>query len=802
MTDTASGILKLNNFRPKWRFALWISLVLSLLFYGAHLWQQGAKIQSDILAILPHLSQDKLSEQALDQVEQRLGNQVYLALLAGEEQAAIQSANLLMQTLKTESDHAFSKIQSGDNQQISDLGAFYYQHRFHLLTQAQAEAISSGHWQTLLASAQAQLYSAFGFASSKLLAEDPLLLLPDNLLALSPNHQFQQQQGVLLTTTSTGFAAIVMAKGRDSAFSPVAQQAQMDAINQGIARVSQDYPDTQILKAGALFHASAATQSAKWEMSRIGGISLIGVLLLVWLAFRSLMPLVLALLTLSCGLLSALIATLSVFGELHLLTLVFGTSLIGMAIDYSFHFYCEKLNTQGNDAGQVIAKITPAMTLALMTSVSAFIAIGFTPFPGMQQVAVFCAAGLVGAYLTIILAFPMLAKSPVSHPRGLTLAHTYLNALHALFSHKAAQFVLLTALSCIMILGLSRLSSNDDIRNLQQAPQAITDEENQLRQLLSGGTDNQFILARSHDEQALLQLLAQLEPVLVAAKDAGEVTQTVSLARFIPSISQQQDNYRLQRKLYEQHLDEIIASMGLTSEISAKIMQALHQAEDNYMTPANVLELANEDMRTLWLERPLTSENALQGDTEFGAIVLLGGINNLAALTQRLNAMDWQNGQVNVIDKVSDISALMGEYRQLTLQLLLWVFALASLLFSIKYGVKLAFAIVAVPMLAIALTLACLGFVDSNLSLFHALALILVLGIGIDYGLFFAEPNASNRGVMMAVFMSACSTLLAFGLLSLSQTNAIHFFGLTLLFGIAFTFLLAPFISFITRKTL
>jgi predicted exporter len=802
MTDSASGRFKLNNFRPKWRFALWISLVLSLLFYGAHLWQQGAKIQSDILAILPHLSQDKLSEQALDQVEQRLGNQVYLALLADEEQAAIRAANLLMHTLKTDSGKAFSKIQSGDNQQISDLGTFYYQHRFHLLTQAQAEAISGGNWQTLLASAQAQLYSAFGFASSKLLAEDPLLLLPDNLLALSPNSQFQQQQGVLLTTTPTGFAAIVTAKGRDSAFSPVAQDAQIIAINQGIARVSQDYPDIQILKAGALFHASAATQSAKWEMSRIGGISLIGVLLLVWLAFRSLMPLVLALLTLSCGLLSALIATLSVFGELHLLTLVFGTSLIGMAIDYSFHFYCEKLNTQGNDASQVIAKITPAMTLALMTSVSAFIAIGFTPFPGMQQVAVFCAAGLVGAYLTIMLAFPLLAKSPVSHPRGLTLAHTYLNALHAVFSQKAAKFVLLTALSSILVLGLSRLNSNDDIRNLQQAPQAITDEENQLRQLLSGGTDNQFILARSHDEQALLQLLAQLEPILTAAKDAGEVKQTVSLARFIPSISQQQDNYRLQRKLYEQHLDDIIASMGLNSEISAKIMQALHQAEQNYITPANVLELANEDMRTLWLERLLTSENAPQGDSEFGAIVLLGGINNLAGLTLRLEETNWLQGQVKIIDKVSDISALMGEYRQLTLQLLLWVFALASLLFSIKYGVKLAFAIVAVPMLAIALTLACLGLVDSHLSLFHALALILVLGIGIDYGLFFAEPNASNRGVMMAVFMSACSTLLAFGLLSLSQTNAIHFFGLTLLFGIAFTFLLAPFISFITRKTL
>jgi predicted exporter len=99
------------------------------------------------------------------------------------------------------------------------------------------------------------------------------------------------------------------------------------------------------------------------------------------------------------------------------------------------------------------------------------------------------------------------------------------------------------------------------------------------------------------------------------------------------------------------------------------------------------------------------------------------------------------------------------------------------------------------------LTLSSLGLLGSPFSLFHALALILVLGIGIDYSLFFAEAKHTSTGVMMAIFMSATSTLLAFGLLAFSQTNAIHFFGLTLLLGIGYTFLLAPFITLITRKT-
>ena len=96
------------------------------------------------------------------------------------------------------------------------------------------------------------------------------------------------------------------------------------------------------------------------------------------------------------------------------------------------------------------------------------------------------------------------------------------------------------------------------------------------------------------------------------------------------------------------------------------------------------------------------------------------------------------------------------------------------------------------------MTLAMLGLFDSPLTLFHTLALILVFGIGVDYSLFFAESKQGN-GVMMAVFMSTCSTLMAFGLLAFSQTPAIHYFGLTLLLGIAVTFLLSPFIYTFTR---
>ncbi|MBB1382720.1 MMPL family transporter, partial [Shewanella sp. SR41-2] len=544
---------------PIGRFVLWVLLLLTMLASGLIQWQQGAHIQTDILAMLPHLQQDKLTETALNRVEQQLANQVYIAVKANNDNQAISAAQQLMDALDKQPQPPFIHIRSGADDHLQDLAKLYFEHRFTLLTAEQAKAIETDNWRQLLNAAQNQLYSAFGFANSQLLSNDPLLMFPANLLALSPNSALRSQQGILLTDTTEGVAAIVMAKGRDSAFSPTAQQQQIQALKSAFSQVTQHYPDVSFLKAGALFHAIAATESAKQEISRIGLISMLGIILLVWLAFRSIMPLFAALLTLTTGVVFAFVATLSIFGELHLLTLVFGTSLIGVAIDYSFHFYCEKQAHPNNNATDTLKQIFPALTLALATSASAFIAIGFTPFPGMQQVAVFCAAGLIGAYLTLLLVFPLLGNHALKPTPGLTLAQGYLALLQRIFTpnqlwQKIAIAALLIGLATILFFGLSQTDSNDDIRQLQQSPAAITTEENQLRQLLSGGTDNQFIVVSGPNEQALLQTLEQLTPVLDKAVTDGELDQAFSLSRFIPSIAKQQQHYQLQQQLYGQHL--------------------------------------------------------------------------------------------------------------------------------------------------------------------------------------------------------------------------------------------------------
>ncbi|WP_373278897.1 MMPL family transporter [Shewanella marina] len=541
------------------RLIIFISLLLLLVAIGIQQWQQGGKIQTDILAMLPHLQQDSLTHSALDRVESQLADRLYFGLVSPKQQDAIAAAKLLIQQLSA-AKQVFTQVESGHNDIATSINKLYFPYRFNLLTQQQQQTLAKNDLTPLINHAQSQLYSAFGFASSQLLSQDPLLLYPANIQALAQSQRLNITDGILMAHEGTNSAAIVMAKGLQSAFNPQAQQAQSAVINHALQLIQQQYPEIHILKAGALFHAQAATQTAKTEISNIGSISLIGVFLLVWLTFRSAMPILMALLTISTGLVIAVVMTLVIFGEIHLITLVFGTSLIGIAIDYSFHFYCERLAQPNFSASRTIRLILPAISLALLTSALAYLGMGLAPFPGMQQVAVFCGSGLIGAYLTLILAYPLLANGKLPQPTWqLSLAQRYLQWIIPANPRTVGRY-LVPVMALFIVVGISQLHSNDDIRQLQQSPASITQSENQLRQLLSGGTDNQFILVRGATEQALLQHLTALTPVLNSAQQQGEIGNFVSLARYIPSQQQQQHNYQLQQHIYGKNLHRLSLS--------------------------------------------------------------------------------------------------------------------------------------------------------------------------------------------------------------------------------------------------
>ena len=100
------------------------------------------------------------------------------------------------------------------------------------------------------------------------------------------------------------------------------------------------------------------------------------------------------------------------------------------------------------------------------------------------------------------------------------------------------------------------------------------------------------------------------------------------------------------------------------------------------------------------------------------------------------------------------------------------------------------------PSVLVALTLlsafAVLG-VETNL--LHAVSLILVMGMGVDYGIFIVDSARERRGLeatLLSLLVSCLTTVLVFGTLALSEHQALRALGTTTGVGILLSLVLAP----------
>src|SRR5262249_44260608 len=90
-------------------------------------------------------------------------------------------------------------------------------------------------------------------------------------------------------------------------------------------------------RAGAVFHAYEAANSAKRDFSWIGAVGFIGTALLILLAFRTASSVVQGLVIVPIAILPGLAVALMVFHTVHILVFVFASTLIGIVSDYAIN---------------------------------------------------------------------------------------------------------------------------------------------------------------------------------------------------------------------------------------------------------------------------------------------------------------------------------------------------------------------------------------------------------------------------------------------------------------------------------
>jgi predicted exporter len=727
-------------------------------------------VRSNVFELLPAADYDPLQEHATRVVDAELGTRLLFFVGHEDREVAKQSVEQLGAALS-----GLELLESvtlrADESEFAAMGTLYYPYRNRMLSDEQLDQVENNP-DAIEAAAIRKLYSPFGAAGD--LATDPFFLFAESLQSLQPaGSTLQLDDGYLWAQRDGRHYILVMANLVSPSLSIGEQDKLATHINTALAGMQAELPQLNVLKTGFSFYAHHATQSAKGEISTIGVGSLIGLLLLVISTFRSLRPLTLIVLSILAGCAVALAVTLSVFGFVHLFTLVFGASLIGVSVDYSFHYIAD--DAFGGDAWTPAAglrNIFPGITLGLATSILAYLALTVAPFPGLQQLAVFSSAGLIGAYLTLIALTHLLRKRFILHDRSIVLhsATHYLRAWRE--SSAKARAIVAGVLVVLVIAGALRLDVNDDVRMLQSQPPELARQEAAIQDMLGIAQAGTFLLVSGDDDESLLREEERTRVRLDEMIGEGLLDSYQAVSRWVPSLERQEKSAQAWNQLMTSRLLTYFETIEVDEEDAAQALEDLTVATPTLNVQTWLAHPASAQFRNLWLD--------IEGPGS-ASIILLFGVDDVDALSG-----------LPAINKGRELSVLFGEYRARVVQMLAMAYVLILVGLAWRYGLRRAAIVLAPPVLAGLLALALVSLAGGALNLFNFLALILVLGIGIDFTIFIAESRHDLASTMFAITLSALTTTLSFGLLSLSSTFAVHSFGITVLIGIACAYLLCP----------
>ncbi|WP_243221460.1 MMPL family transporter [Methylobacter sp. S3L5C] len=782
----------MNVYHPKVTAWLWLLGMLFIGFLGS---QSLTKdwLETGFLALLPVTEQKPEIAKAVRQHNEQLNRKVIWLTGALTSKDAIAHAQQLKQQLQQSG--LFGELmlelpQQTMVKQYQQLFSYRYQ-----LLDAQTRLTLDNNPKDLLAQNLETLYSPIGQMTAADLEHDPLLLFSRYFNAQNPL-KLTVEQGIVILHDADQFWALLLTDLED-------QYLQLDKLETLLALVNSSTAQTQaaggdLMVTGMPLFTAQGSDSARQEISTVGLGSSAGIVVLLLLTFRSLRPLLLSFLAIGSGLFAALVVSVLFFGKIHIITLVFGASLIGVADDYAIHFVCDSFGAKNWLPRQGLRYIFPGLVIGLLTNLLSYAGLVVSPFPGLQEVALFSAVGLLVAWLTVVLLFPLLLTGfkPDHQPLILVCAN-YWQQHWPVWLLKNRHW-LIPFLLVFIAGGLWQLTPRDDVRLLQSAPAELLKTADKIKQLLPVSQENQFFLVSGHDINDWHQHEQQLLERLNLLTQQHKLMAYQGLSGYWPDEANQQTNYRLLDKILYQSglLKQYMMELGFSGQAINTELKQFSEAKNRSISLPEWLVTADETKQQLWLgcdvERCLSR-------------VVLTGITDLPSLAalQSLQGVAW-------VDQVEQLSSLFARYRLSVSLLLIVAYLLVFSGLGLKFGWHNALKITAIPVVAALVSLAMMGWFDQLFSLFNLFALLLVLGIGVDDAIFFfmADSSAalSNETVhdrrastSLAVTLSALTTLLAFGLLAVSSTEIVHAFGFTVATGILTALVLSPLVGHRTQ---
>lgn len=772
--------------RPSaWRAGLGAALVAGLVAFCA----LRLQVVTDITAFMADVADPKLAALSRGMASSELTRTLVLSVSdeRGEPDVAIAGAQALADRLQDRPEVAWLRTGPGELH-AEAIHNLYYPRRFYLLADETAGLQDRLSDDGLRAAAR-ELRRQLGLPTSGVIKQiapaDPLLAYPAQLRRL----EAAQGGGVALRDghfVADDQHALVMLATRSSPFDAADQAPLQAAIEAAFAEVDAQSGGRLVLEqSGVARFALAAETSMREDIGRISTVSLVGIVALFLLMFRSPRLVLLSLAPLVAGVAAALAACLALFGAVHGLTLAFGATLIGVCIDYSVHLFNHHMLDPRGGPRQSARQIWPGLLLGALTTVAGFAGLAWTSFPGLREVALFASIGvLVAAVATRYWLPDLLPMAPKPGWLQRRAAAGLARVVAGMRRRRSAVAVLPAVALGLCVVGLPRIEWSDDVRLLTALDPGMLAEDERVRTRVSRMDAGRFVVAFGADEEEALAGNDAAAVRLRAAQAAGEIEAFRSLHALVWSAALQKDNQAaLADPSLPARLDAAFVAEGFRAGSFAKFFADMSHGPD-VMRPADLAA-------TPLAEAARTFRAELDGG-EVAVVTLLRGVADATALQARLADLP----QVRYFDQQGMMQAAFGRYRARTLELVVFgLFAVLAMVWVRYRRFGLALAAFAPAVLAAATALSVVALSGVTIGILHVVALLLVLSMGVDYGVFLAESRRDPGGfdaTVLSVLLACLSTVLAFGLLAMSQSPALQAIGVTVGLGVLLSLVLAP----------
>lgn len=606
-----------------------------------------------------------------------------------------------------------------------------------------------------------------GRQAEELIRRDPLGMVPELATILSPIEGAEQHDGVWLDSDGERALLTVI-----SAWPPFAIAEQTRLVEQ-LKASFVDLPASETFTLTLGGAPVIAVDSADRSRADAITLSLIGsgfLLLVLSIAWRSPALVLAGTLPLAAGVVAGLLVTALAFDQVHGLTLAFGFTLLGVALDYPIHLFGHARDRRLDVAARAISR---PLLLGAASTLIAYLAIWASTSPGLAQLGAFSAAGLATAAL-VTLALPALGIQPAARGPGMVRAWPYLPWLPLMLAA--------AALIALVIQGEQRWSS--DLTRLSPVDSQALADDLDLRMAMQTGDVRHMMVIRQHSLEATLEATEALVERLPEAEQRGWLAGWQSPTALVPSPARQADRRAAWPDRRE--LAERLATADARFQ-----PEAFDPFLDDLAQLDQLGELGPDSWSDTALDLRVASLLSRDGDG-WRALVLPVGLADADALGSWLSAIE---APAALVDLRATSEAMVTAYRRDAGFSLAIAMALIAVLLLLRLGsLKLAAGVLLPPLAAMLCTAAIMARLDGGLTIVHLIGLLLAGGIGLDFAIFARTLSGDRRlraRTNRAIGLCCLSSGGVFLILGQSDIGLLRMLGLTVALGILLSWIFA-----------